>query len=99
MEIHNWEEGPRTSNIAGMFTVYIPALGLSLHKLKAIRTKKGGIFIAYPSYATKDAEDKKTWHPYISFSDQRSRDFQKTCIEAIRPFLSLELTNTDLKIS
>ena len=87
MEIHDWEDGPQPGNLVGTFTVYIPALGLSLHKTKAVRTKKGGIFIAFPSFCKEDNIGQKTWHPYISFSEQRAKEFQKACLEAIEPFL------------
>lgn len=93
MEIHNWEDGPQGGNIFGVFTVYIPALGLSLHKVKAVKTKKGGVFIAFPSFSKEDNLGQKTWYPYFSFSEARSKDFQIACLEAIEPFLTPKQTS------
>jgi len=87
MEIHNWQTGE--GSILGTFTVYVPALGLSLHKLKAIRSKKGSVFIAFPSYSEEIGPGEKKWSPYISFSEQRSQEFQKKCLELIQDYIQL----------
>ncbi len=93
MEIHEWETGGRTPTTIGTFTVYLSSIGLSIFGVKAIRTKKGGIFISLPSWYEKDDEGGGVWKPHASFSEQRSQEFQKKCLEAIEPFLTLAEQN------
>jgi hypothetical protein len=90
MEIHHWEDAPAGGSIIGTFTVYLPALGLSIHRVKAMRSKKGYTFIAFPSYSKEDEYGQKKWFPYISLSEQRSKDFNKECLRLIQPFMGIK---------
>jgi hypothetical protein len=87
MEILNYCEQPSNGSIAAIFSLTIPALGMTFHKVKLIRTKKGGLMIAFPSYSEEQADGTKKWLSLIELSDARKTEFNKKVMEALNPFL------------
>lgn len=85
MDILNFREQPSGGKTVALFDVYIPALKMTLRKLKLLNGKKG-LFIAFPAYAEGE-EPNKTWIQYFSFEKDKSVEFMKQAMEALQPFL------------
>lgn len=86
MRIENYREQNPASNIIAFFDIYFDKMGMTLHNLKIIRSKKGNTFIAYPSYGVEDEMGQKKFFPYFSFSEERKRDFEAKVYELLSPF-------------
>lgn len=90
MEILNYDEQPPGGSSIAVFSVRLPQAGMTFHKIKLIRSKKGNLFLSLPSYGESDPNDpfgKKTYHPYVEMTLDRKTDFQKKVLEALEPFL------------
>ena len=77
MEILNYCEQPPTGNIVAIFSVDLPAAGMTFHKIKLIKSKTGKKFLSFPSWMQEDDMGKKTFFPYIEMTDERKMDFEK----------------------
>lgn len=88
MEILNYFEQSALGPVVAIFSVTIPAMGMTFHQIKLIRTKKGGLMVAMPQYSKPQEDGTKTWHTYVELSETRRQEFNKKVMEAIKPFLS-----------
>lgn len=77
MEILNWRDVIGKPSIIGEFDLYIPEWQMTLYNFKAIRSKKGSIFAAPPSYS-RDHDGAKKYYPYFTFSPERQEAFNKS---------------------
>lgn len=93
MQIINYTDTIGHPSVIGEFDLYFPAWEMTLSKLRVIRTKKGGLFVTFPSWCEKFEDGSKKFHPYISFSDKKSGDFQKAVKILLNDFLPLEQAN------
>ncbi len=84
MEILNYKDVPGNPSIKGEFDLYMPTSNMTFHKLKVIETKKGATFIGMPTWCEKLDDGTKKYHPYISFSKQKSESFQKAVIDKLK---------------
>lgn len=82
MEILNYIQSQSPPVIA-TFSVTIPALKLTLHKLKVMRSKKGHLFISYPSWMQEDY-GQKSYHPYIEFDLEKKKEFESKVFELLQ---------------
>lgn len=89
MEISNWRTGEAGKSIIGEFTLRIPALGMTIHEMKAFRSKKGHLYVKFPSKGKKDAMGETIWKDIVEIDQSRSAEFQKKCLEAIEPFVTM----------
>lgn len=87
MEILNYSEQSPTGNTVAIFSLAIPAFGMTFHKLRLVRTKKGGLMVFFPSYGEPKEDGTKAWHSYVDLSENRRHDFNKKVMEALQPFL------------
>lgn len=87
MEILNYRKQEHAS-ISALFDLFFPKMGMTFHNLKLIKTKKGTWFVATPSYMQKDDAGENKFFPYISFNDEKGKDFQKAVLDLLEPFVS-----------
>lgn len=81
MDILNYRQSDNPPVIA-TFTAYIPAIKLFIHKLKVVRSKKGHLFISYPSYMEQQSDEKK-YLPYFEFDSDRKKEFENQVLQKI----------------
>lgn len=87
MEILNWKDGTLTSNVVGIFDIYLgPKWGMTFKNFRLIRTKKGSLILGFPSYSIDNEPGKKTWIPYIDLSPEKKEAFTKEVMELVKPF-------------
>ena len=87
IRIENYRSENQGSTIA-IFDIYLEKLQLTLRNWKLIRTKKGQLFVSAPAFGQPHPTDefvKKTWIPYVEWSEERNKDFQAKVLEAVRP--------------
>lgn len=82
MEILNYVVSENPPTIA-TFSVHIPALKLHLHKLRVMRSKKGHIFISYPSWM-EDQHGTKKYFPYLEFEIEKKKEFEAKVFELLK---------------
>lgn len=87
MEIVNYEEQPPGGFCLAIFTVYLPAAQLLIHKVRLNRSKKGHLFIGIPSFAVDQPDGSKKWHPILEWSAEKGKDFNEKVLKALEPFL------------
>lgn len=88
MQILNYDRQPFNSSIIAVFSVYIPEVQLTLHKLKLMKTHQGYLRVTFPCYSVPSYDEKKKWEPYFDFSVEKKREFIKEVLEALKPFLT-----------
>jgi len=87
MKIENYREAGPSDKYIAKFDLYIPALQMTLHELKLIRSTKGHNFIAMPSFSKEDEFGKKSWFPFIEFSKEKKVEFEKQVMELLKGFV------------
>lgn len=87
MEIQNYDEQPATGPVVAIFDFTIPALGFTCRRWKLMRSKKGGLFITSPSFSKEGSNGEKVWSKYVEVSENRSRDFQRAVLDALKPYV------------
>ncbi len=87
MQILNYQEQPPTGSVAAIFSLYIEGFGMTFHKMKLIRTKKGALMVVFPSFSNPKDDGTKTWHSLVELSENRKTEFNKKVMEALNPFL------------
>lgn len=91
MEILNYDEKNASSSVLAEFSIYWgPQYGMTFHKWKLIRSKRGDLFVTGPSYSTEVMDGfvpKKEWHQMIEFSKEKNSAFQKKVLELLEPFM------------
>jgi hypothetical protein len=85
MEILNYRD-ETNGNTLGSFDIFIPAIGLTLHRFKVIARRKGGWFFTAPSFC-QEIEGEKKFFPYMTFNQQRNEDFTKLVTELLQPYV------------
>lgn len=89
MEILNYQDLIDHPNVIAQFDVYLPALQMTICRLKVIKTKKGHMFINIPSWCEKLDDGTKKFHPYIMFSEEKGKEFQIEVKALLKDFLPL----------
>lgn len=89
MDILNLVEEPKGKATIATFTVYIPALQLSIHQMRLVKTKNGNLMVSFPSKANKQPDGSFQFTPYLEMGKDRWKDFQEQCLKVIKPSLSL----------
>jgi hypothetical protein len=87
MEISNYAEQPKGGSIIAIFSVYIPQIPLTIHKVKLVRTKKGSLIVGLPSYAVEQRDGTKKWEPYFEFGENQRKVFSDTVLELIKTYM------------
>ena len=87
MEILNFQAQNDGTSCAGTFSVHLPNMKITLHKLRLIKTKSGNMIIGIPSYGVDQGDGKKKWMPYIEFGSDKSKEFNEKVLEALKPFI------------
>lgn len=86
MEILNYRDVIDKPSVIGEFDLYIPEWQMTIFNFKAIRTKKGAIFAAAPSYS-RDHDGAKKFYPIISFSKERQERFDAKVRELLEVYV------------
>lgn len=89
MEIFNYQDLIDNPNVIAQFDVYIPALQMTICRFKVIKTNKGQMFINIPSWCEKLQDGTRKFHPYIMFSEEKGKEFQKEVKVLLKNFLPL----------
>lgn len=74
MEILN-VNNPHQPPIICSFSVYIPAIHMTIHNMRLIKTKKGHTMVTYPSYS-KEVAGERQWFKYIELSEEKRKEFE-----------------------
>lgn len=85
MKIENVHQLPPGGSVVATFDVYFEEIQLTVHRIRLIRTKKGGLIISPPSYSTEEEFEKK-WHPYIEFSPEKQKEFYYETHKQLKDF-------------
>ena len=85
MEISNYKEFPPGGAILAQFSAV--GQGVTYHRLKVMRSKKGHLFIAFPSYKESKDDPQAPWVPYVEMSRDRKEEFEKKCLLALEPYI------------
>jgi hypothetical protein len=86
MEILNYDEQPAGGTCLAIFTVYIPAFRLNIHRVKLMASKKGHHYISLPAYSIEQPDGTKKWLPLFEFSAEKHKEFIAKVEEALKPF-------------
>lgn len=89
MEIVNYSQQAAGTSTVAIFSVYLPALQLTIHKFRLIRVKSGKLIIGYPSYRTDQTTPmgKAVYSSYLEFSKEKGLEFETKVMQALEPFL------------
>lgn len=74
MRVENYKLEASSSNEIARFDVYLDKMGIILHQFRVVKKKDHGWFISPPNYSIEENGVKK-WHPYVTFSEQRKKEF------------------------
>ena len=90
MQIENYrEQNPATKYVA-LFDIYLPYWQMTLHNWKLWKGKHG-YYTTGPSYCienpTVEGTMEKKFHPYISFSKEKQKEFQNGLLAALEPHI------------
>jgi hypothetical protein len=89
MKIENYAEANPADKYVAEFSVYLPAIGITIHKFRVLRGKKGGFYFVYPSYGkpTVHPEEKRQYFPYFEFTSERKKEFDAKVNELLKEFV------------
>jgi len=94
MQILNYcEQSPSDTSIA-IFDCYSPKMRCHFRNLKLKRSKKGHIFISFPT-RMKETGDKKEFIPHYEFDGDLQKTFQNEILAAVTPYIRDQKTNMD----
>ena len=85
MKIENVEQLSLGGNTVATFSAYFEDMQFTIHKIKLIRTKKGGLIISLPSYYS-GVNLQKSWAPYIEFSLEKGKQFYQDAFQQLKEF-------------
>ena len=88
MKILNFQDVIGNPSVVCEFDVYLDA-GITFHRCKLICTKKGAKYVSLPNYCIKSDDGTKKFYPYISFSENKGKEFQTKVMQELEPFLKL----------
>jgi hypothetical protein len=63
---------------------------MTFKKWRLRQSKKGNYWVQGPSYSVENEKGEKDWLPYIEFSPEKKKDFERKVIEALKPFLRID---------
>ncbi len=90
MQIINFKDlGPSSPTVA-TFDIYFHAWEMTFHKVKLVKTKKGRMFVALPTWCELLEDGTKKFHPYILFSEKKTDGFQKSVLDLLSEFISID---------
>lgn len=101
MQILNYQDIIGKNNQIAEFDLYCPSINIPMkngkflvidmtyYHLKVMRSKKGHLFVTFPSKATKLEDGTFKFHPHLAISEHNNPDFQKVVKELLRDFLPL----------
>ena len=87
MQILNLKEYAATQNVLASFDAYSDKMRLTFRHLRLIRSKKGHLFIAFPCQSIEIGEGKKQYVKHYEFDGQIQKDFEKSILEALKPYV------------
>lgn len=92
--IENYREQNPSEKYIAIFDIAWPhPFGMTFRNWKLFRNQKGE-WISGPAFSTEDAEGNKVWSAYIEFSKEKHKDFQKTVLEALKPYIGNHATKS-----
>ena len=86
MKVENFHELSPVGPIVASFDVYIPSLKMTIHNVKLIKSKRGNVFPSMPSYSKTNEAGGKSYHPVISFSPEKEKEFVALLWEELKPY-------------
>lgn len=99
MQILNYRDVIGKPNTIGEFDLYCPGMNISLASggflivdmtiahLKVMRSKKGHLFVTFPSKSEKLDDGTFKFHPHISLPEKSNNEFQREVKELLKPFI------------
>jgi hypothetical protein len=88
MKIENYREANPADKYVAIFDIYLgEQWGLTFHNWKLLKNKKGGYFIAGPSFSVSDDMGGKKWFPFIEFTPEKKQSFDSKVLELLKPFM------------
>lgn len=89
MKIENYREANPSEKHIAEFSVYLDGLGMTIHKFKVLRNKKGGWYLGYPNYSVPNPDDpmKRSWHPYFDLLPERKKEFEGKVMEMLKEYV------------
>lgn len=89
MQILNYQDVIGNPSVIGIFEIYFPGWQMTWVGVKVLKNKKGGHFIGLPTKSEKRHDGKYNFIPYIKFSDEKAKGFQKEVLELVQPFIPM----------
>ena len=89
MKVTYYKQNESTnSSVVGYFGLHLEKMDMYLSKMKYIRNKNGGFFVAFPSekYTNKDGEEK--YSPYFCFAKATNERFQSSAKKALEEYFN-----------
>ena len=71
------------SKIVGTFGLKIPKWDITFTNMKLIKTLNGGLFVAGPSYESKDKEGNKQYRDYWYFGKDTGARFKEKVLKLV----------------
>jgi hypothetical protein len=84
MEIGNYRELNQGAVVAEFSAL---GNGIYFHRMKLMRSRKGHLFLTYPSYRESKDDPNSKWIPFVEMSAEKKADFEKKVFEALKPFV------------
>jgi hypothetical protein len=78
--------------VIALFDVYIGQHDLTLSEFKVIMKKKGGWFVAFPTFS-KETSEGKDFYPYFSFGKEKREEFDKKVRILLEPLVQIKDSN------
>lgn len=78
-----------------VFSIFFPQLDLTVRDCKLMEGKNGP-WISFPAREYQDTEGKKKYFSFIQISDARKEQFQKACLDLLKPHMQPAATSPSL---
>lgn len=88
MKVENFREELGIGSVFATFDLYVPALKMTIHNMKIIKTKNGKKFPAMPTYCMTDSNGQKNFLPVISFSPEKKTEFMNSLYDLLKPYVN-----------
>ena len=86
MEIKNFQHFSNSNSVLATFDIYLPALKMTIHNVKIVKSKSGKQFYSIPSYPYTTESGEKKYQPVVSFSKEKQTDFYHALKKELQAF-------------
>jgi hypothetical protein len=95
MQIENYREQNESVKYLALFDIYLPYWHMTLHNWKLWKGKRG-YYATGPSYCVEKKLQhgpEREFHPYISFSKEKGKEFQESILKALEPHIGHQMSS------